>query len=422
MLYKKVVNMANPKKKSVTETQIKTHNQEKFRANKKWIIPLVFIVIFVLIFVFYQIGKHQISNSENSNSNIYEFPEKLIIGKPYNINFTHDLIFLLDPNGTTEPSIYAFYLGSNAESPPVGLTLDTDGVLSGTPTGKGSTFEVCIMDVNERTACRIYVINTNYVETENNNVSTNEIPVDNNTLTWQEKISEIENKYNIEIEYKSLPILNYSRYSANVTVLSEEDNDALSNYVDIFYVEFNRYPQDFIKNVGLKKVAFVKNLSVIGQYRGAMPIGEIETLFYDIYIGNYNKLHEQEDIHHEFYHLIEWNINGDMYYKDPTWAAFNDPTFTYGSGGASAYTNLEEYKNKVIENGFVSTYSTYGLEEDKAEIFANLMVPELYRSMILRTANDTILNNKVNYMKNFLSKHSQNMNEDFWNKILVEGA
>lgn len=259
------------------------------------------------------------------------------------------------------------------------------------------------------------------------NVSINDIPAEDTGLTWQEKISELENKYNIVLQYKTLPALSYSKYSANVTVLSEEeDSDALAEYIDLFYVEFNRYPQDFIRNVGLKRVAFVKNLSVIGQNRAAMPIPEIETLFYDIYLGNNDEMYQRKDIHHEFYHLIEWNINGDMYYKDPAWAAFNDPTFEYGSGGASAYTNFDQYASRVasnvLESGFISVYSTYGLEEDKAEIFANLMVPERYRNMLLKTTEDEILNKKVNYMKDFLSKHSENMNEDFWIQILADSA
>ncbi len=251
------------------------------------------------------------------------------------------------------------------------------------------------------------------------NSSSNNISINNTSLTWQDKISEIEHKYNIELEYKTLPVLSYSKYSANVTVLSEEDKDALAKYVDIFYMEFNRYPQDFIKNTGLKKIAFVKNLSVIGQNRAAMPLPKIKTVFYDIYLGNDDKEYQQEVIHHEFYHLIEANINGDSYYKDPVWAKFNNPNFRYGSGGASAYDNPEQYTNKVPESGFISTYSTYGLEEDKAEIFANLMVPKLYKEMHSKIANDAILNKKVNYMKDFLSKYSEHMNEDFWQKIFL---
>jgi len=49
--------------------------------------------------------------------------------------------------------------------------------LRGTPTGKGSTFEVCIKDASERFACWTYNLNTNYAETgiDNNIPGVNDI-------------------------------------------------------------------------------------------------------------------------------------------------------------------------------------------------------------------------------------------------------
>ena len=105
--------MVKSKKESaMNESQLKTYNQEKFRANKKWIIPLFLITIFV--FAFYQLGK-QTFNSGNSNvgqpnvgqSNVQEL-DKAFIGKPYAVNFTKALSSLLNPDGTTELTNYSF--------------------------------------------------------------------------------------------------------------------------------------------------------------------------------------------------------------------------------------------------------------------------------------------------------------------------
>lgn len=235
--------------------------------------------------------------------------------------------------------------------------------------------------------------------------------VNETSPTYQKQISEIEYKYNIDIEYQNPP--NSSYFGSNFVVLSEEDDNELEKYVPIFYEEFNKYPQDFIKNVDLREVAFVKNFSVDGQHRAAYPDDSQEVLFYDIYFGNYDTDYQKEVIHHEFYHMIEEEINGDAYYKDPIWASFNDPNFKYGSGGVLAYDD-PEYANAVPEDGFISVYSTYGLEEDKAEVFANLMVPELAKEMYSKAANDPALDKKVKYMKDFISEHSEYMNEDFW--------
>lgn len=231
---------------------------------------------------------------------------------------------------------------------------------------------------------------------------------------YQKQMSEIEHKYNIDLEYKNPP--NSSYHGSNFVLLSESDESKLAKYVSLFYMEFNRYPQDFIKNVDLRKVAFVKNLSVGGQYRAAEADSTNEVLFYDVHIGSYNETYQKGVIHHEFYHMIEEEINGDPYYQDPVWASFNDPNFKYGSGGTSAYDD-SGYENKVLEAGFISVYSTYALEEDKAEIFANLMMPKLAEEMYSKTTNDPILAKKVDYMKDFLSKYSEHMDEDFWQNI-----
>ena len=239
---------------------------------------------------------------------------------------------------------------------------------------------------------------------------------------FQEKISEIEYKYNINLEYKNPPRPAYAK--TNVTALSEKDEAELARYIKIFYEEINKYPQDFIKNIDLREVVFVKNISVtqklnektVTHYRAAYPDYPNEVLFYDIYYGKFYKPYEREIIHHELYHMVEEEINGSSYYKDPIWASFNDPKFKYKSGGAQAYEDKLDISSKPPK-GFISTYSTYGLEEDKAEIFANLMIPKLSKKLYSLAAHDPILAKKMEYMKKFLSKHSKYMNEYFWQNI-----
>lgn len=77
-------------------------------------------------------------------------------GVPYRHDFSQELISLL--GGGSDPAIYSFYLGSGIGFPPMGLTFGTDGVLSGTPSGKGGTFQACVRDLNGNSACRTYTI------------------------------------------------------------------------------------------------------------------------------------------------------------------------------------------------------------------------------------------------------------------------
>ncbi len=87
---------------------------------------------------------------------VYEINPPATIGHYRSIDFRDQLIPLLGPQESTDPAIYTFYLGSNVGFPPMGLILGTDGILKGTPTGKGGIFQVCVRDEGGRTACRRY--------------------------------------------------------------------------------------------------------------------------------------------------------------------------------------------------------------------------------------------------------------------------
>ncbi|MFH1424353.1 MAG: hypothetical protein ABIG20_01590 [archaeon] len=89
------------------------------------------------------------------------------IGVPYSLDFSHDMISSLDPQGNNGP--YTFYLGSGVGFPPMGLILGIDGVLKGTPTGTGGNFQVCVKDVSGRSACRTYYLPVNSAADNNNN-------------------------------------------------------------------------------------------------------------------------------------------------------------------------------------------------------------------------------------------------------------
>ncbi len=50
----------------------------------------------------------------------------------------------------------------------MGLILGIDGVLKGTPTAKGSDFQVCVKDVSGKSACRIFRITVNSASDNSN--------------------------------------------------------------------------------------------------------------------------------------------------------------------------------------------------------------------------------------------------------------
>ncbi len=96
--------------------------------------------------------KKQIKNVNGGSATL----KSVTAGVPYRHDFSQDLISLL--GGSSDPAIYSFYLGSGTGFPPMGLIFGPDGVLSGTPSGKGGTFQACVRDLNGNSACRTYTM------------------------------------------------------------------------------------------------------------------------------------------------------------------------------------------------------------------------------------------------------------------------
>lgn len=229
-------------------------------------------------------------------------------------------------------------------------------------------------------------------------------------------VSEIEGKYSIRISYNKSPkwtwgIVGYKKATAS-------DSYRLLTFLKIFREEFDKYPPDFIARTKLKHVAFVKELSFLGQRRNAVPDYLREILYYDYAKASLNSVYQRHVIHHEFYHMIEEEINGNVYWKDPEWMEFNEKNFKYGRGGHKVQSNNKMYNMVHPKKGFVNLYSMSGLEEDKADIYASLFVGVEHEMLLGWIKDDDILREKVAYMKQFLYNCCKVIDEDYWKSLL----
>lgn len=130
----------------------------------------IFIALIVMVFSFYQALGIQFSDT-----GVYTFSEGVTVGRSMKYDFAPTLIPLLE-TGSSAP--YSFYLGSGVGFPPMGLKLDMNGVLKGTPTGTGdSKFEVCVKDVGGRSACRTYSMSVSPKSTTTSKTSKPSTPV-----------------------------------------------------------------------------------------------------------------------------------------------------------------------------------------------------------------------------------------------------
>lgn len=130
---------------------------------KPWL-PLIILVGCVAA-----IGLDQMGYVQLPRFGTYELPVQATIGQKFSYDFSKELIPLLGPQ--ENPGIYTFYLGSGIGFPPMGLVLGIDGTLKGTPTGKSSTFEVCVKDAGGRYKCRKYHLTVNDKQNNQQNIT-----------------------------------------------------------------------------------------------------------------------------------------------------------------------------------------------------------------------------------------------------------
>jgi hypothetical protein len=192
------------------------------------------------------------------------------------------------------------------------------------------------------------------------------------------------------------------------------DKKALQEYAGLFVPEFSLYPADLVKRARLRRVVLCRHLSFAGQRRNAVPDYEHDTLYLDVSRGTHSKAYLRKVIHHEFFHIIDYRDDGSVY-RDERWASLNPPGFKYGRGGRAAQDLRETSVLTSRYAGFLNHYSTTAVEEDKAEVFANLVVDPAYVEG--RAQKDRVLKAKTERMKELLAAFCPEMNGRFWEKV-----
>lgn len=187
-------------------------------------------------------------------------------------------------------------------------------------------------------------------------------------------------------------------------------------YAPLFTAEFALYPREFVKASRLKRVVFCTELAFAGQRRSAIPDFQHDTLYLDVGRAANDRTYLRKVLHHEFFHIVDYRDDGRLY-RDDRWKALNPANVKYGRGGKNAQNNSQTSVLTTRYPGFLNHYSTTGVEEDKAELFANMIVMPAY--VAARAAKDRVLAAKVRQMKSLLKAFCRQMNPEFWKKIEV---
>lgn len=178
-------------------------------------------------------------------------------------------------------------------------------------------------------------------------------------------------------------------------------SERLAAYVPTFAKEFARYPVEFVKRSSLRRVVFCEELAWDDQLRAALPDFANHTLYLDVSRGAERDGYQRRVLHHEFFHMVD-EVDDGLLYRDDRWSAANPEGFRYGAGGHTAQTTAGTGTLSDNHPGFFDHYSTTGVEEDKAEIFAYLFVDPAELSR--RAATDAVLRAKVELMKRLLGE------------------
>ncbi len=192
------------------------------------------------------------------------------------------------------------------------------------------------------------------------------------------------------------------------------DRTALENYAGLFTSEFTLYPPQLVARSRLKRVVLCTQLTFAGQRRNAIPDFGRDTLYLDASRGTHSKPYLRTVIHHEFFHIIDYRDDGNLY-RDERWQALLPAGFKYGNGGRASQ---DVRTTSVLTDqypGFLSHYSTTGVEEDKAEVFAHLVVHPAH--VEARAKQDRVIHAKVKRMKELLAAFAPDVDEEFWEKV-----
>lgn len=157
------------------------------------------------------------------------------------------------------------------------------------------------------------------------------------------------------------------------------------------------YPAAFWPDaVRLRQILWCEELAYNGQSRGDVPHFQSGNLY--IAVADRPVRRKTHAFHHELMHMIDYGLLGEKFEAaDPEWEAINPPGFTYGKGGKYMRHDGEAaHAHSAPSIEFLNRYSTSSIAEDRAEVWAALMMayPSAIHSEPLR-AKAAILKKRV---------------------------
>ena len=172
------------------------------------------------------------------------------------------------------------------------------------------------------------------------------------------------------------------------------DTDALDSAVlDALVVAFDRYPASVLEATHIEKVALCTHIKYIDiDDPGAIGTVDLkerrQIVSREPVIGHpydaFGETTTEDIVHHELFHLFEFERMRGLYNDDPEWRLYNPTAFEYG----------DTYKDaRDRPTGFVDPYASTDEIEDKASVYQYMMAHP--RELCAIEKSDPIVKKKV---------------------------
>lgn len=247
------------------------------------------------------------------------------------------------------------------------------------------------------TSMTIYVFNHYYKSrvdysyyVDNNKISLNSIVSNKRQIVNIEAenkmyIKNIKDEYGIKIKYGNDII----EFTEKVDAIPQYDSNVINNNLKIIYKALEKYPDEVFDMTRSKKYPIT--VMIVDKFNNDnLALAAKNSLNeFRLYISNTENF--ERAFHHEMYHLLEYYMSDTKKYLYASWNSFNPSDFKYEKDISKltddyVYNNDEVSESLVDESSvnieapkdenpyFVSKYSKVTEKEDRAEIFAEMMI------------------------------------------------
>jgi hypothetical protein len=193
----------------------------------------------------------------------------------------------------------------------------------------------------------------------------------------------------------------------------------LEMFTPILVEEIGLYPRSFLRKIGVKGIILVRDLWIREENLKQNVSGYIFDNWVVMSVSYNYKVNLRDKQRRYLHHLIWHQFDGfkGMMWEDPEWVALNPPGFRYGvhTKGGIYDRSSESGLLSTQYPGFVNRYGTGYLPDDKADLFAYLIV--LHHWVQERTQADRSLQAKARLIKKRLAEFDPAFDAAFWTRI-----